>query len=100
VDILAYPQGEAPYRITDVYLLDPTTGSERRLVTSGGKEYPHVTDLVWSPSGRWVAVTLWWAEGGYLREAHRILDSASGELVQEFDFDTEDVTEPLVDWGP
>jgi WD40 repeat protein len=98
-DVLAYTQGEAPYRITEVYLLDPITGSERHPITSGGEEYPHVTDLVWSPSGRWLAMTLWWAEGGYLREAIRIVDTVDPDEVVEVEVDTGDITDPLVGWS-
>jgi hypothetical protein len=97
-DVLAYTQGEAPYRVTEVYLLDPVTGSEEHLVSSGGEEYPHVTDMVWSPSGRWLALTLWWAEEGYPREAIRIVDSTNSQEVEEFDIETGEVTAPLVDW--
>jgi dipeptidyl aminopeptidase/acylaminoacyl peptidase len=99
-DALAYTQGEAPYRITEVYLLDPTTGTERRLVTSGGEKYPHVTDMAWSPTGRWLALTLWWAEGGYPEEAIRIIDIGNPQELEELEIDTAEVTSPLVGWGP
>jgi dipeptidyl aminopeptidase/acylaminoacyl peptidase len=106
-DLLAYTQGPGHLRqaegglpITEVYVLDPDTGKERHLVTSGGKEYPHVTDLAWSPSGRWLAVTLWWADLGYLQEAHRIIEATSGDAVEEFEIDTGEVLSPLVDWAP
>jgi dipeptidyl aminopeptidase/acylaminoacyl peptidase len=99
-DLLAYTQGGPAYRITEVYVLDPDTGKERHLVTSDGKEYPHVTDLAWSPSGRWLALTLWWADLGYLQEAQRIIEATSGEAVEEFEIDTGEVLSPLVDWAP
>jgi dipeptidyl aminopeptidase/acylaminoacyl peptidase len=100
VDVLAYLQGEAPYRITEVYLLDVATGDEQHLVSSEGEPYPQVTDLSWSPSGRWLALALWWAEDGYLRQALRIVDTANPDTTREFEIDTEDVTSPLVNWGP
>jgi WD40 repeat protein len=99
-DVLAYTQGEAPYRITEVYLLDITTGSDRRLVASGGEDYPHITDLTWSPSGQWLALTLWWAEEGYPRVAIRIVDSTDSQEVEDFGIETGEVTAPLVDWIP
>jgi hypothetical protein len=99
-DVLAYTQGEAPYRITEVYLLDVTTGSDRRLVTSGGEDYPHITDLTWSPSGQWLALMLWWAEEGYPREAIRIVDSTDSQEVEDFGIETGEVTARLVDWIP
>jgi Tol biopolymer transport system component len=98
-DVLAYTQGEAPYRITEVFLLDPTTGTERRLVTSSGEQYPHVTDMMWSPTGRWLALALWWAEDGYPQQALRIVDTANPDTTREFEINTEDVTSPLVNWG-
>jgi WD40 repeat protein len=99
-ELLAYTQGEAPYRITEVYVLDVATGDEQSLVTSEGELYPQVTDLAWSPSGRWLALALWWAEDGYPRQALRIVDTADPDKTREFEIDTKEITSPLVDWAP
>ncbi len=99
-DLLAYTQGEAPYRITEAHILDPETGEDRQLVSSDGKKYPIITDILWSPSGRWIALSLWDVKGD-LRErvTLRIIDANNGD-VRETEIDVGGVTEPLVDWGP
>lgn len=58
-DVLAYTQGEAPYRITEAFLLDPLTGDESLLASSDGRIYPFIRGLEWSPSGQWLALALW-----------------------------------------
>jgi Tol biopolymer transport system component len=98
-DLLAYTQGEAPYRITEAHILDPETGEDRQLVSSDGKKYPIITDMLWSPSGRWIALSLWDVEGDREGVTLRIIDADNGE-VRETGIDVGGVTEPLVDWGP
>ena len=98
-DLLAYTQGEAPYRITEAHVLDPVTDEDRHLVSSDGKRYPIITDLVWSPSGQWIALSLWDVKGDRERVTLRIIDADSGD-VRETEVDVGGVTEPLVDWGP
>ena len=96
---MAYTQGEAPYRITEAHVLDPVTDEDRHLVSSDGKRYPIITDLVWSPSGQWIALSLWDVKGDRERVTLRIIDADSGD-VRETEVDVGGVTEPLVDWGP
>lgn len=98
-DLLAYTQGEAPYRITEAHVLDPVTDEDRHLVSSDGKRYPIITDLVWSPSGQWIALSLWDVKGDRERVTLRIIDADSGDF-RETEVDVGGVTEPLVDWGP
>lgn len=98
-DLLVYKQGEAPYRITEAYVLDPATDEDRHVVSSGGKRYPIITDLVWSPSGQWIAFSLWDIKGDRETVTLRIVDVDSGDA-QETEIDAGGVTEPLVDWGP
>jgi WD40 repeat protein len=93
-DLLAYTQGEAPYRITEAYLLDPATGLNRKLVSSGGRPYPMITDMVWSPSGRWLALALWRPSSAL---TVRILDVATGRSTQ-FRISA-DVAQALVGWA-
>jgi hypothetical protein len=64
-------------------------------MTAGSREESVDTaQEAWSPSGRWLAPTLWWAEGGYLREAHRIVEAASADSVDELEIDTQERHEP------
>lgn len=98
-DVLSYTQGEAPYRITEAYLFVPASGQNRKLVSSAGKAYPVITDLVWSPSGRWLALALWRPTGtGTGSLTVRILDVANHRSTQ-FPI-AADVPQPLVDWVP
>ena len=55
-DLFAYVRGDPP-TFTEVRLLDPDTGEDRRLISTQG--YPYITGLVWSPSGRWLAILRW-----------------------------------------
>jgi hypothetical protein len=58
-DLLAYAIGRPPYSNTDLYALDPTTGEDRMLFSTGSGEHDRiVSDLAWSPSGRWLAVAI------------------------------------------
>ncbi|MDP9224520.1 MAG: WD40 repeat domain-containing protein [Actinomycetota bacterium] len=97
-DLLAYTQGEAPYRITEARLLDPVSGGDRVLVSSGGKRYPTVTDLVWSPSGGWLAVALWDPSGGEGNLSLRVLEVASPERLTQAEIATGGVSRALVAW--
>lgn len=54
-DVLAYTRGEAPYRITEAYLLEPS-GDDEPLLSSADHV---ISDVAWSPSGRWLALSRW-----------------------------------------
>ncbi len=99
-DVLAYTQGEAPYRITEARLLDPASGQDRVLVSSGGKAYPDVTDLVWSPSGQWLAVALWQPDGGEGSLSLRVFEATDPEHFKQADIDTAGVSRLFVAWRP
>jgi hypothetical protein len=55
-DLLAYARGEPPYRITEARVLNAASGTERRLLETGGEKYPLIIGLAWSPDGQQVAV--------------------------------------------
>lgn len=58
-DLLAYAIGRPPYAINDLYVLDPATGEDRLLYSTGeGETAPIIVDVAWSPSGRWLAVAV------------------------------------------
>jgi hypothetical protein len=95
-DVLGYTQGEAPYRITEVRLLDPISKEDRALVSSDGRNYPTVTDIVWSASGRWLAVTLWRPNGGEGNLDLRALEVANPDHFDQTNLDAGN--EPLVSW--
>ena len=97
-DLLAYTQGKAPYRITEARILDPASGDDRVLVSSSSSDASIVTDLVWSPSGRWLAVALSQSDGGDGSLGLRIIDATSPERSAQTDIDTGGVSEPLVAW--
>jgi hypothetical protein len=90
-DLFAYTRGEPPY-FTEIRLLDPVTGRDRRLLSAEG--YPYITGLAWSPSGRWLAV-LWWRSS--FRQVIDVIDVESGDTLITTRRDDSPV---LVDWGP
>lgn len=90
-DLFAYTRGDPPY-FTEIRLLDPETGEDRRLVAARG--YPYITGLAWSPSGRWLAVLGWRSS---FREIIEVIDVESGEVTVTSHRDDSPV---LVDWGP
>lgn len=97
-ELLAYAQGEAPYRITEARLLDPVTGRDTLLFSSGGENYPHVMDLAWSSSGRRIALHLWSPQD----EVIHVLSLTQGptEPPRRFPFDSGGITEPILGWRP
>lgn len=100
-DVLAYTRGEAPYRITEAYVLDPATGEDRALVADMGPEPFVLTTLAWSPGGDAVAAQDWRDEGGgYFRVALRIIDTADPSTIPEYPVDDGETVDVLVDWAP
>jgi hypothetical protein len=88
-DLLAYTVGEAPYRITDVYVHDPTTSRDRFLSTTDdeGPGIPAIGGLAWSPDGRWIAFSR--------PQGVRLVDVEGKEPARELDLDGD-----VVDWAP
>lgn len=89
-DLFAYARGDPPY-FTEIRLLDPETGEDRRLVSARG--YPYITDLVWSPSGRWLATLRW--RSSFTRI--EVIDVAGGQPPSTTKRNDSPV---LIDWGP
>jgi putative transposase len=99
-DVLAYTRGEAPYRITEVHLLDPATGEDRPLV-AGEDTRLVVTSMAWAGSGWWIAIAGWVDRGpGYFHPSLGILDPADPSSFRRFPIDTGDVSGFLAGWGP
>jgi Tol biopolymer transport system component len=90
-DLFAYARGDPPY-FTEIRLLDPETGEDRRLVSAWG--YPYITDLVWSPSGRWLAILRW---GSSFKQRIEVIDVAGGQPPNTTKRNDSPV---LIDWGP
>jgi Tol biopolymer transport system component len=99
-DLLAHAVGRPPYAITDVYVLDPATGEDRLLFSTGeGEHAPIVVDAAWSPSGRWLAVAI--AERTlYLEKSVHIIDVAGGDQMSVVQLEAADWGNVLVGWGP
>jgi Tol biopolymer transport system component len=98
-DVLAYTRGEAPYRITESYLLDPATGEERVLLP-GGEQGPFVvTDMAWAPSGRSLALGGWIDQTEGYVVALRIVDVADPLSFEVIELASE-LAEFLEAWGP
>jgi DNA-binding beta-propeller fold protein YncE len=99
-DLLAYAIGRPPYAITDVYVLDPTTGEDRMLFSTGrGEHAPIVFDLAWSPSGRWLAVVI--VERTLYLEKSLLIIDVTGEVPKSvIKLAAADGGEVLVGWGP
>jgi hypothetical protein len=57
-DTIAYTRGEAPYRITELWVLDLVTGQDRLVSGSNGPDERIIRSVAWSPNGRWLAVGL------------------------------------------
>ena len=99
-DRLAYAIGRPPYSITDLYVLDPGTGEDRLLFSTGeGERAPIVFDLAWSPSGRWLAVvtverTL------YLPKSVHIIDITGESPESVVKLPAADGSDVLIGWGP
>jgi len=90
-DLFAYARGDPPY-FTEIRLLDPETGEDRRLVSARG--YPYITGLVWSPSGRWLAILRW---GSSFNQRIEVIDVAGGQPPTTTKRNDSPV---LIDWGP
>ena len=99
-DLLAYAIGRPPYAITDLYALDPTTGEDRMLFSTGrGEHAPIVFDLAWSPSGRWLAVAV--VERTLYLEKSLLIIDVTGEVPKSvIKLAAADGGEVLVGWGP
>jgi hypothetical protein len=94
-DVLAYTRGDPPYQIDEVYLLDPETGDDRRLLLTPGLTVAR--SLAWSPSGRWLAVGLW----GPARRLVRVLDVTDETPFRDLELAPGDDSAPeLPGWSP
>jgi Tol biopolymer transport system component len=90
-DLFVYARGDPP-QFTEIRLLDPRTGEDRRLVSAEG--YPYITGLVWSPSGRWLAVLRWQSS---FKQRIDVIDVTGDQPPMT----TERADSPVrVDWGP
>jgi len=98
-DVIAYTRGEAPYRITEAYLLDPASGEERALVSGHDTDRSFVlNDMAWAPSGRWLAIAGWEDFGeGRFQTSFRVLNPADPASLEQFSVDTGDNF--IADWG-
>jgi Tol biopolymer transport system component len=96
-DRLAYTRGEPPYRIEELYILNARSGEEVLLFDTRGKAI--INDLVWSPSGRWLALALWKGERS---QQLLILDveGPQNQLARTLRLEAENSPEPLVAWAP
>ena len=100
-DVLAYTRGEAPYRVTEAYLVDLATGEERVLSRGDGADPLVITRLAWAPSGRWLVFGGWLDLGeGHFQTSFRVLESADPTSLRQFPVATGEVTNFIVDWGP
>jgi len=98
-DLLAYAVGRLPYAITDLYVLDPASGEDRVLYSTGdGEAAPIVVDAVWSPSGRWLAVAVV-ERTIYLPMSVHIIDTTGEGPSSTVDLGASEV-DALVGWGP
>ncbi len=99
-DVLAYAIGRPPYAITDLYLLDPGNGQDRLLYTTGqGERAPIIEDIAWSPSGRWLAVTIA-GRTAFTEQTVRIIDVAAEMPARTVQLGPQDIAGSLVGWGP
>ena len=98
-DVLAYTRGEAPYRITEAYLLDPATGEEDVLVAGEGTDPFVLLDMVWSPSGRWLAIAAWEA-AEVPQMSLVVLDALDPTSLRRSPLDTGGTSQFLGGWGP
>ncbi len=97
-DELAYALGQE-YLITEAHLLDPASGVDEVLVSGGGTQRFNVGDMVWAPSGRWLAFGRWEERGdGNIEHALQIVDLADPSSFEQFAVDTLE-TWFLVDWS-
>ena len=99
-DVLAYTRGEAPYRITEAYLLDPATGEEDALVAGKGSNPFILEDMVWSPSGRWLAIAAEKVGDEWLQTWLLVMGVLDPTSLQRVPLDTGGISEFLGAWGP
>jgi WD40 repeat protein len=98
-DLLAYAIGRPPYAITDLYVLDPASGEDRLLFSTGqGEAAPIIVDVAWSPSGRWLAVAVV-ERTIYLPMSVHIIDMTGEDPSSTVDLGASEA-EVLVGWGP
>jgi Tol biopolymer transport system component len=98
-DLLAYAVGRPPYAITDLYVLDPASGEDRLLYSTGkGEAAPIIVDVAWSPSGRWLAVAVVERTSDLPTSVHIIdVTEESPSSIVELGASEAEV---LVGWGP
>jgi len=90
-DLFAYTRGDPP-DFTEIRLLDPETGEDRRLIVAQG--FPYIIGMAWSPSGRWLAILRWRSS---FREVIDVIDiEGVGPPITTH----RDDSPVLVDWGP
>jgi Tol biopolymer transport system component len=98
-DTLAYAIGRPPYAITDLYVLDPASGEDRLLYSTGkGETAPIIVDVAWSPSGRWLAVAVV-ERTIYLPMSVHMIDMTGEDPSSTVDLGASEA-EVLVGWGP
>jgi dipeptidyl aminopeptidase/acylaminoacyl peptidase len=98
-DLLAYAIGRPPYAINDLYVLDPATGEDRLLYSTGeGETAPIIVDVAWSPSGRWLAVAVV-ERTIYLPMSVHIIDITGEDPSSTVDLGASEAG-VLVGWGP
>ncbi len=97
---LAYAVGRPPYAITDVYVLDPSTGEDRMIFSTGeGESAPIVSDIAWSPSGRWLAIIVV-ERTLYLDKSVHIVDVAGSGQDSVLELTAAGGSNILVGWAP
>jgi Tol biopolymer transport system component len=99
-DRLAYAIGRPPYAITDVYVLDPSTGEDRQIFSTGNGEHAGiVSDLAWSPSGRWIAIIVT-ERTLYLDQSVHIVDVTGEDKDLVLELTGADGSDVLLGWVP
>ena len=99
-DLLAYAIGRPPYAITDVYVLDPSTGEDRQIFSTGnGDRAGIVSDLTWSPSGRWIAIIVT-ERTLYLDQSVHIVDVTGEDMDSVLGLTGADGSDVLLGWVP
>jgi dipeptidyl aminopeptidase/acylaminoacyl peptidase len=98
-DLLAYAIGRPSYAITHLYVLDPASGEDRLLYSTGeGEAAPIIVDVAWSPSGRWLAVTVV-ERTIYLPMSVHVIDITGEDPSSTVDLGASEA-EVLAGWGP
>lgn len=97
-DVFGYASGEPPYRIVEARLLDVSTDEDRLLFPTSDSARQTIHSLVWSPSGRWIAVVLGDVSDGWFVSEIQILDTTGADPPRIFE--TSAAFPELVEWGP